>query len=199
MSTAMADHNTMKLIDVEPALVKRWVESGEAVLVDVREDFEHASERIVGAESHPLSKFDAAALRERFPGKRVVFHCRSGKRSADAAGRFCTGGEAFHVAGGIEGWKAAGLATERSASAPKLDVMRQVQITAGFLVLAGVVLGWFVTPWAFIVSGFVGAGLMFAGVTGWCGMAILLARMPWNRSVKVGTSCATCVPAGKAA
>lgn len=195
MSTAMDTQHETKLIDVEPALVKKWVESGEAVLIDVREDFEHASEHIAGAELHPLSKFDAAALRERYPGKRMVFHCRSGKRSADAAGRYCTGGEAFHVAGGILGWKAAGLATERSAGAPKIDVMRQVQMTAGFLIVLGVALGWFVTPWAFILSAFVGCGLMFAGATGWCGMAILLGKMPWNRAVKVGASCSACTPA----
>jgi hypothetical protein len=59
--------------------------------------------------------------------------------------------------------------------------MRQVQITAGSLVALGTALGWFVSPWFLILSGFVGCGLMFAGLSGWCGMAMMLGRMPWNR------------------
>jgi len=62
-----------------------------------------------------------------------------------------------------------------------LDVMRQVQVTAGSLVLIGVLLGAFLNPWFLILSGFVGSGLMFAGLSGWCGMAKLLGNMPWNK------------------
>ncbi len=60
--------------------------------------------------------------------------------------------------------------------------MQQVQIVAGSLVLLGVVLGYLLNPAFFLLSGFVGAGLLFAGLSGWCGMALLLAKMPWNRS-----------------
>lgn len=60
--------------------------------------------------------------------------------------------------------------------------MRQVQITTGLLILTGVVLGWFVNPAFYALSAFVGAGLTFAGATGWCGMAMLLKAMPWNRA-----------------
>lgn len=59
--------------------------------------------------------------------------------------------------------------------------MRQVQIAAGLLILCGVVLGYSVSGGFFLLSGFVGAGLLFAGVTGFCGMARLLRVMPWNR------------------
>ncbi|WP_370515216.1 DUF2892 domain-containing protein [Erythrobacter sp. THAF29] len=59
--------------------------------------------------------------------------------------------------------------------------MRQVQIAAGILILVGVVLGTLTSPLWYGLSGFVGAGLLFAGVTGWCGMANLLSLMPWNR------------------
>ncbi len=171
-----------KLVDVSPDLLAEWLAAGEAVLVDVREDFEHREERIDDAVSRPLSKFDADALRRECGGKRVVFHCRSGKRSADAAGRFRQGdGPAFHLAGGIDAWKDAGLPVTRPVSGARLPVMRQVQIAAGSLVVIGVVGGLTVSPWLFGVAAFVGCGLMFAGITGWCGMAKLLAVMPWNR------------------
>jgi rhodanese-related sulfurtransferase len=84
------------------------------------------------------------------------------------------------LAGGILAWQQAGLPVEKDAKAP-IDVMRQVQITAGSLVMLGVALGWFVSPWFFILSAFVGAGLAVAGITNTCGMAMMLSKMPWNR------------------
>lgn len=168
--------------EVPPELLQSWLEAGDTVLIDVREDYEHADERIGNAELHPLSKFDPAELRKKHADKRIVFHCRTGKRSHEAARRFGVDSEpVFHMAGGIEGWKAAGLLTVRPEGAPKLPIMRQVQITAGALVATGVALGITVTPWFLAISAFVGCGLMFAGITGWCGMAKLLAVMPWNR------------------
>ncbi|MEZ6243301.1 MAG: rhodanese-like domain-containing protein [Phycisphaerales bacterium] len=168
--------------EVSPEQLECWLDDGTAVLVDVREDFEHATERIGGAHHAALSKLDLEALRARYPDKRIVFHCRTGGRSSQAAQRLGSQeGECFHLAGGIEAWKASGRATVRAPNAPRLDVMRQVQITAGSLVLLGVVLGAFVTPWALILSAFVGAGLVFAGASGWCGMAMLLSHMPWNK------------------
>lgn len=171
-----------EIVDVTPGMLERWLEDGQAVLVDVREDFEHASERIPLAHHFALSKFDPKSLRDAHGTRRIVFHCRTGRRSADAASRFRAADEAvFHLAGGLEGWKASGRTTTRSTSAPRIDVMRQVQITAGSLVLAGVLLGVFLSPWFLLLSGFVGTGLIFAGASGWCGMAMLLGRMPWNR------------------
>jgi rhodanese-related sulfurtransferase len=89
--------------------------------------------------------------------------------------------DAYLLEGGIEAWRKAGLPVAKDRRAP-LEIMRQVQITAGMLVLAGVVLGFAVAPGFFGISAFVGAGLTFAGMTGWCGMARLLALMPWNRA-----------------
>ena len=172
-------------VDVSPSVLEGWLAQRDTVLVDVREDHERASEHIPGSAHAPLSRFDAADVQRQHAGKRVVFHCRSGKRSADAAGRFSAaqgGAQVFHLAGGIEGWKASGRDVERAAGGPKVDVMRQVQITAGSIVLIGVGLGAFVHPAFLGVSAFVGAGLVFAGASGWCGMAMLLAKMPWNRS-----------------
>ena len=78
------------------------------------------------------------------------------------------------------GWKQAGLITQEDTSQP-LPLMRQVQIAAGLLTLCGVVLGFTLSSGFFLLSGFVGAGLLFAGLTGFCGMARLLKVMPWNR------------------
>ncbi|MFG0328144.1 MAG: rhodanese-like domain-containing protein [Phycisphaerales bacterium JB037] len=177
-------------VEVSPELLKSWLDHGDTVLVDVREDFEHAEERIAGAMLVPLSKFDAGAIRRAHEGKRVVFHCRSGKRSADAAGRFASGDEpVMHLSGGIEAWKSAGLPITRPDK-PGLPIMRQVQIAAGALVVLGVVLGWTLWSGFLALALFVGCGLMFAGVTGWCGMAKLLALMPWNRrKVEAAASC----------
>ncbi|MBB6428772.1 rhodanese-like domain-containing protein [Algisphaera agarilytica] len=176
-------------IDLSPADVQASLANGEIVLVDVREPFERAAERIEGSASMALSSFDGKALRDKHPGQRLVFHCKGGKRSADASGRFSQANgetQVFHLAGGIEAWKAAGRPVERSASAPKIDVMRQVQMVAGGLVATGVLLGVTVSPWFLAVPAFVGCGLFFAGASGWCGMAILLGKMPWNRVASPG-------------
>ena len=173
---------TVELVDVSPEMLEQWLEGDDALLVDVREDFEHAAERIDGATHVALSRLSPDELRAAHGDARLVFYCRSGVRSATAAAQCADGDErAFHLAGGIEAWKASGRSTVRSVAAPQLDVMRQVQITAGMLVLTGVILGTTVSPWFLAISGFVGAGLTFAGASGWCGMAKLLARMPWNR------------------
>ena len=186
MSTATTPGTNTELIDVAPDLLEQWAKQGDTVIVDVREDFEHAEERIDGAELMPLSKFDAAALRARHGGHKVVFQCRSGRRSADAAGRYAAAGEkVFHLAGGIEAWKASGRPVIKPKKANRIPVMRQVQIVAGSLVAVGVALGAFVHPAFLVLPGFVGCGLVFAGISGWCGMAMLLGKMPWN---KVGSA-----------
>ena len=114
--------------------------------------------------------------------KTVVFHCRSGARTAANAQRLASaaGCEAYVLEGGIDAWKKAGLPVAVDQRQP-IEIMRQVQITAGSLVLLGVILGTWVAPAFYGLSAFVGAGLMFAGISGWCGMAKILAVMPWNR------------------
>ncbi len=193
MSTETRTNADRKLVEVSPELIEQWLEAGDTVLIDVREDFEHAEERIGGAEHAPLSKFDADTIRKRYPGSRVVFHCKSGGRSAKAAEKFCTGDDnVYHLAGGIEAWKLAGKPTLKPAKPPRLPIMRQVQLIAGSLVVIGVALGWTLSPLFYGLSAFVGLGLMFAGATGWCGMALVLARMPWNKTTQpAGTSCCT--------
>jgi rhodanese-related sulfurtransferase len=169
------------LPSVDARTVQAWLEKGEALLIDVREPDEHARERIVGARLVPLSRFEPRSLAgER--GKTLVFHCNSGNRTAQAAELLrMNDGQAYQLEGGLQAWKRAGLPVIADRTAP-LPIMRQVQIVAGSLVLLGIVLALLVSPWFMALSAFVGAGLIVAGVTGFCGMANLLRHMPWNRA-----------------
>ncbi|GGA41715.1 rhodanese family protein [Sphingomonas psychrolutea] len=171
------------LIALTPDAVEERVRQGHALLIDIREEDEFARRHIPGAVSRPLSRFEAVALPE-MAGTDVIFTCRSGMRTAANADRLAgrIGGKAYVLDGGLDGWARAGLPVAANRKAP-LEMMRQVQIFAGSLVLTGVLLGWLVSPYLFGLSAFVGAGLTFAGISGFCGMARLLGYLPWNRSV----------------
>lgn len=174
--------NSTAPIDVTPSELKQMLASNQCVLVDVREDAEHREERIEGSVPMPVSRFDAQKLRAEHPDAKLVFHCKGGKRSAKACSLFADGNEpTYHLAGGIDAWKAASLPTHKPAGGPPIPIMRQVLLTAGTLVAVGTLLAAAVSPWFWVLPGFVGLGLMFAGATGWCGMAAMLGKMPWNR------------------
>lgn len=161
-------------------LWQRW-QAGQVTLVDVREAVEYAGERIPGAISQPLSQFDPAQVPNP-EEKTVVVYCQSGNRSYRAAQQLVAAGwpTVVHLQGGITAWKRAGYPVERNANAP-ISLFRQVQIVAGSLVVLGTVLGATVSPWFLLLGGFVGAGLVFAGVTNTCALGMLLARLPYNR------------------
>jgi len=172
---------TATLTPLSPEEVKARLDAGRAVLIDIREPDEFARSHVPGARSHPLSVWEAAHLTVD-PDADVVFTCRSGMRTAGACDRLAARvtGDAYVLSGGLDGWTKAGLPVATDAKAP-MEIMRQVQIAAGSLVLLGVVLGFAVAPAFFGLSAFVGAGLTFAGATGFCGMARLLMLAPWNR------------------
>lgn len=167
---------------ISPLETKRRLDAGDAILIDVRESDEHAREHILGARLAPLSAIDAHDF-DRDHAKAAVFHCRSGVRTQANAATLLARGfrEAYYLDGGIDAWRDAGLPVHANPKAP-IEIMRQVQIAAGLLILTGVALGAFAHPAFFALSAFVGAGLTFAGATGWCGMAMLLKTMPWNRA-----------------
>ena len=171
----------MSLPTITPAEAKRLLDSGAAVLVDIREPIEHAREAILGARLHPLSAFDATALGASNPPA-LIFHCQGGGRTASNADRLgaCGVQQSYILEGGLSGWKAAGYPTSIDRSKP-IEMQRQVQIAAGLLILSGLLLSWLVSPLFLGLSAFVGAGLIFAGISGWCGMARVLSLMPWNR------------------
>lgn len=172
------------LVSLSPVEVSARLKARTAVLVDVREPDEHAREHIAGAVTAPLSAFEAADL-ALTPGKDVIFMCRSGNRTGAHCDRLATrvDGPAHVLAGGLDAWKKAGLPVRTDAKQP-LELMRQVQMAAGGLILVGGLLGTLVHPAFWGLSAFVGAGLFVAGATGFCGMARLLAVMPWNRNMK---------------
>jgi len=168
----------MTIRTLSPAEAHAAIAAG-ARLIDIRDADEHARERIAGATSLPLARIGELPGDER----PVIFHCRSGMRTAaNAAQLAAAAGDApaYILDGGIDGWRRAGHATLADRAQP-LEMMRQVQIAAGSLVLAGVLLGAVAWSGFFTLSALVGAGLVFAGITGWCGMAKLLRIMPWNR------------------
>jgi rhodanese-related sulfurtransferase len=167
----------MSLPTISPTEAKRLMDQG-ARLIDIRGADEHARERIPGAENHPV---EGLSCLEGESGI-AIFHCRSGQRAAANTAKLARAAncDAYIVEGGIEGWKKARLPVVRDRSQP-IEMQRQVMLAAGSLVLLGVLLGQFVSSGFYVVPAFVGAGLTFAGVTGWCGMAKLLSLMPWNR------------------
>jgi rhodanese-related sulfurtransferase len=167
----------MSLKKISPDNAKRLIDKG-AVPIDIRGADEHARECIPGARNCPvgeLAKLDTTA-------GPVIFYCRSGRRTAVNAERLAAAADcdAYILDGGIDAWKRSGLPVRENRSEP-IEIQRQVQLAAGSLVLLGIVGGQLMHPAFYAVSGFVGAGLMFAGLSGWCGMAKLLEVMPWNR------------------
>lgn len=155
---------------------------GECQVIDVREFSEFNSERIADAQLMPLSNFEKHAD-EIDHSKPVYLMCRSGNRAKQAAEKLMKKGftDIHVVQGGMAAWAGADLPVIKGES-KVWSLERQVRFTAGLLVLAGVVLGFAVTPYFLILSGFVGAGLVFSAATDTCGMAMMLARMPWNKA-----------------
>ena len=157
----------------------RQLESGAIGVIDVREPMEFAGGHIAGSLNVPLARLADTQL----PDGPLVLVCQSGNRSLQGCRRLLERQPSrllLDLEGGIPAWQQAGLPLLRQANAP-LPLMRQVQIAAGSLVLLGLILSHTVAPAWILLTWFVGAGLVFAGVSGFCGMARLLALMPWNK------------------
>lgn len=161
--------------------LKERLESGEIDLIDVRERMEFAGGRVSGSRLVPLSELERRRA-EMDPAKPIYIICRTGRRSAEAQIRLKAIGFAnvTNVAGGLEAWKKEKLPVERDERAP-WSIERQVRFTAGLLVLTGVLLSIFVHPYFVALSGMIGFGLAFTATIDWCGMGLLIAKMPWNR------------------
>ncbi|AWP35283.1 rhodanese family protein [Pantoea vagans] len=170
---------------VAPEKAKKLIEQG-ALLLDIRDTSEYLREHISGARSFTLTDIQAGKKIETQEGRPVIFYCLSGGRTAQNSNVLIAAAgpvPALILAGGINAWKSARLPVIEDKKQP-LPVMRQVQIAAGILILTGVVLGYSIDSRLFLLSGFIGAGLLFAGVSGVCGMANFLLKMPWNRANK---------------
>lgn len=161
-------------------------------LIDVRTPAEYREVHASVARSIPLDRLDPGkVVEDRTPeaDQPIYLICRSGGRSRQAAEKFLAAGftNVASVEGGTSAWEQAGLPVVRGRKTISLE--RQVRIAAGALVLLGTILGAYVHPAFLGLSAFVGAGLLFAGVTDTCGMALLLGRMPWNQAGDGATSC----------
>lgn len=176
----------MSVKSISPAELNQRLTADPALaVIDVRTPPEYNAVHVAQARNLPLDGLDPKALVEggTLPKDQPVYVlCQSGGRATRAAEKFASQGyeNAIVVEGGTQGWVNAGLPVTRGQSGV-ISLERQVRIGAGSLVLTGVVLGWFVHPGFFGLSAFVGAGLVFAGITDWCGMGLLLAKAPWNK------------------
>jgi rhodanese-related sulfurtransferase len=175
--------NDISLSTVEE-LYKKIKEGKDVQVLDVREVFEYEGKRIKGSILAPLSRFkESSGVFDRNCHSYIV--CQTGKRAEQFASRLLEDGyeNISVVEGGLKAWIDAGYPIEEGES--KLwSLERQVRFVAGLLVLLGVVLSLVLNPAFLILSGIVGAGLVFAAVTDTCGMAMFLARMPWNKAPK---------------
>lgn len=156
------------------------------IIIDVREKDEFDAEHIEHSIHIPLSNFErqAPAFLKTLKDRPVILMCRSGKRAglaADSAKRLCGDVACEVFDGGILAWKEQGKPTVATKKG-HLPLLRQVQLTAGLLVLIGSLLAHFVSADFLFLTGFVGVGLTVAGATGFCGLAELFSRMPWNRA-----------------
>lgn len=183
----------MQIATISPREVNAQRSSGQPVeLIDVRTPVEFREVHADLARNVPLDALDPQALLATRSGSAeqpLYVICRTGSRGQQACAKLVAAGQTnvFNVEGGTLAWAEAGLPVVRGQKAISLE--RQVRIAAGSLVLTGAVLGWLVHP-AFIgLSAFVGAGLIFAGVTDTCGMGLLLARMPWNQVAAPEPAC----------
>lgn len=171
---------TIKTID--PKTAKAWLSKDEAIIIDVREPGEYAAMHIAGAKLIPLNTINSDQLPE-LKGKKLIIHCHLGRRSESACEKLLFRNpdlDVYNLDGGISAWDRAGFAVEKSKQT-FLSIERQVQITIGSVVLIGVILGYWVYPGFLFLSAFFGAGLLFAGITGSCRLAILMSKMPWNQ------------------
>ena len=175
----------MEVVTIGPRELAGKRQGGEPVeLIDVRTPVEYREVHCLFARNVPLSDLDPKVVmtaRDGTADKPLYVICRSGSRGKQACEKFMAAGytNVVNVAGGTLAWADCGLPVNRGKKVIPLE--RQVRIAAGSLVVVCTVLGYFVHPYFLGLSAFVGAGLVFAGVTDTCGMGLLLARMPWNR------------------
>jgi rhodanese-related sulfurtransferase len=185
----------MDISTISPAELERLCKEGQKVeLIDVRTPTEFREVHVEVARNVPLDRLNVAAFmhaRDGSVNEPLYVICHSGDRGCQACEKFLTAGfpNVVNIAGGTKACVEAGLPVVRGKKAISLE--RQVRIAAGSLVLFGAILGWLVNP-AFIgLSAFVGFGLVFSGITNTCGMAMLIARMPWNQCNQNTNSCCT--------
>ncbi len=165
---------------ISPQEAEQLVLQGKAVLIDVRESEEYGAQRIALARLQPLSVLRHLP-QDDDRDKAAIYFCNSGRRTSAAVQRLEERGHAktYILENGLEGWKKAGLAVETSPGPWPLT--RQVHAVAGALIIIFLLLGQKM-PLFRLFAVFIGFGLLTSGLTGACGMALLLKKMPWNKN-----------------
>lgn len=172
-----------------PTVVASLIAEGAHKLLDVRTNVEFAEMQVPGSHHIPLNQL-AKNCSSIDPSTPLALLCLGGKRAHQAAEILSAKGfrDLTVVEGGITDWQAAGLPIEKTER-KILPLMRQVQLVVGILALTGSLLAIFVNPLFAILPAFLGAGLTMAGASGWCGLALLLSKMPWNSCSPARSSC----------
>jgi rhodanese-related sulfurtransferase len=184
----------MTVSAISPSTLAQLYGSGKKIdLIDVRTPVEFQEVHVEFARNVPLDQLEPAQIvraRNGSANEPLYLICRSGGRGQQACEKFLKAGFAnvINVEGGTLACENTELPLVRGKKAISLE--RQVRIAAGSLVLLGLALGWFVHPYFAGLSAFVGAGLVFSGVTDTCGMGMVLARMPWNTRASASGSVA---------
>lgn len=163
-----------------------WLKNGEAILIDVREPEEFGAEHIAYASHVPLRMVgDMLQYVNIPPGRKMIFQCKKGARGSQACNLLASltdiQNRIYNIEGGIDGWKTAGLPVITVSSTPKISIFRQVQMIIGGLLFALIITGLAGIGFAFVLAAIIAGIFAFTGIIGWCGLALLLQKMPWNK------------------
>ena len=171
---------------IKPAELQNLLVQGKNLTVlDVRAPVEFAEVHVPQAKNVPLDQLDPQSLftsGQATKDQPIYLLCRAGGRATQAGEKLAKSDfdHSVVVEGGTLAWIEAGLPVNRS-TVKVISLERQIRLVAGATVLTGVLLSLLLHPYFLGISAFVGAGLVFSGLTDWCGMGLLLAKMPWNR------------------
>ncbi len=184
----------IKSKSISPAALAAFLGAGNShELLDVRTPPEYDNAHVPGARLIPLDQLRVDTFLARHkPGRPIYVLCQAGARASKAIAQFERAGcdDCVLVEGGTQAWSDAGLPLHRGVR-KVLPLMRQVQIAVGSLAAAGAILTLTVNRWFAVLPLIIGCGLLFAGISGTCGMALLLSRMPWNRGQETSCDCWT--------
>lgn len=172
----------MAISNINVHQLKEWIDNDEVCLVDVRETIEHNAFRIDNSAHLPLGTITGNKIPE--TDKKIVIYCLKGVRGQKACEKVTASVDGLHVfnlEGGIDAWRSAGMPIKASDK-KHFPLDRQVQITIGTFVVLSVIASVMINPAFVWVAALFGAGLLFAGVTGNCPLALLIAKMPWNKA-----------------
>lgn len=168
--------------EIDPLYLKKGLDKGEIILIDVREHLEYEEEHISRAQLFPLSHFDPKQLPDP-ADKKLVFYCQMGRRSATAAlkwAKYVGAIEAYSMKGGLKFWKEQELPTVTDNTA-SVKVEEQTYILTGLMILIALALSFFISNWFLLIPGAISILLIISGIAGHSYLSFLLSKLPWNR------------------